>query len=89
MISMPYVARNAVETIYAIWGTEKNRRVNSFDSMAQAFALISATMNRLGEAGIQAWILVRLSPSDEDRHTIASGKALGNIVREYARRKNS
>ena len=78
-----------MEAMYEIWDTEKNRRVNTFSTMTQALALCAATMNRLGEAGIEAWALVRSSSSSEDRNVMASGKALAKIVREDARRRNS
>ena len=69
-----------METIFELWDVEEAYPLNTYSAVADALAVVAATVRQYGESAVETWGLFRSTPTGESTETVAEGKDLAHLA---------
>ncbi len=69
-----------METIFELWDVEEAYPLNTYSAVADALAVVAATVSKYGESAVETWGLFRSTPTGEIAEIVAEGNDLARLA---------
>lgn len=69
-----------METIFELWDVEEAYPLNTYSAVADALAVVAATVSKYGESAVETWGLFRSTPTGEITEIVAEGEDLAQLA---------